>query len=465
MRRSYFAQFGLSLLCAPPLPAQGSNWTELAPPTSPTARMSVAMCTDIARHRVVLFGGWTGWSGNTYLADTWEWDGTTWLSPGAIPGPVGRASNGIAYDSSRHRVVLFGGYDPGGVLGDTWEWDGTLWLQRISPTSPSARDGLAMAYDSIRQRVVLYGGSVGGVPLGDTWEWDGATWWSCSPPSSPPPRAHSAMAFDPTNAVVVMFGGLGTAGRLADTWAWDGTNWLPQFTPTYPPARASHAMTWDDHAQNIIMFGGATSVAGVGTYLNDTWEWDGSAWHEEFVAGPSPRGDHAMAYDPVLQRTLLFGGTDYNVTLNQTWIAGNYPVVASALPYGAGCGTPPLEFVPLPGSRPILGAVAAATITMNPSSVAAVAIGWSNQFFGPFQLPVTLTGIGMTGCDLLQSADAIGLATTPGSPPDLLFSVMLPVAPAYLSRHVYLQAYCFAPLANPLQLITSNAIDWQFGDL
>lgn len=35
-----------------------------------------------------------------------------------------RNAHAMTYDSSRGRVVLFGGADASKVCGDTWEWDG-----------------------------------------------------------------------------------------------------------------------------------------------------------------------------------------------------------------------------------------------------------------------------------------------------------------------------------------------------
>ena len=82
---------------------------------------------------------------------------------GAAPlsRPQVRWNSPLAYDSSRGRVVMFGGTDSSASrnLADTWEWDGTNWIQRAPATSPTARAGHAMAYDSIRGRVVLFGGS------------------------------------------------------------------------------------------------------------------------------------------------------------------------------------------------------------------------------------------------------------------------------------------------------------------
>lgn len=46
---------------------------------------------------------------DSYLADTWEWDGATWtrIMGGIVPPQ--RANHALAYDAARARVLLFGG--------------------------------------------------------------------------------------------------------------------------------------------------------------------------------------------------------------------------------------------------------------------------------------------------------------------------------------------------------------------
>lgn len=72
----------------------------------------------------------------------------------------------MAFDVARERVVLFGGEDPG-QMDDTWEWDGDAWIAHSPRISPSARQAHAMAYDATRGQIVvpsaapwLYGASV-----------------------------------------------------------------------------------------------------------------------------------------------------------------------------------------------------------------------------------------------------------------------------------------------------------------
>src|SRR5947208_9981132 len=88
-------------------------------------------------------------------------------------GPSPRRSFELVYDVARSRVVGFGGQIGQHVAGDTWEWDGETWTQ-MSDIGPLPRQGQALAYDSARERTVLFGGTkVGGIVtsflLGDTW--------------------------------------------------------------------------------------------------------------------------------------------------------------------------------------------------------------------------------------------------------------------------------------------------------
>ncbi len=194
----------------------GSSWTNVVPPASPSPRTYPLMAYDAARHDVVLFGG-IGDSGSS--SETWTWDGTTWTmqSPSQHP-PSGEA---MAYDGARHEVVLFG------TDASTWTWDGVTWTERLPATSPSARSGAPMAYDAARRVTVLFGGWDGSYPT-DTWTWDGTNWTRMSPSASPPGRQNGAMAYDAVRHVVVLFGGWTCCvygGDFSDTWEWDGLNW------------------------------------------------------------------------------------------------------------------------------------------------------------------------------------------------------------------------------------------------
>jgi hypothetical protein len=284
----------------------GAGWASTPSSRMPPARHYHALAADRARQRIVLFGG----VGGIWHSDTWEWDGTDWnpLAPATIP--PARANHAMAWDGILQRVVMFGG-NTTVTLSDTWTWDGTNWTQLLPAASPGPHSGHAMATDRSRQRIVMFGG--------DTWEWDGTNWLPRFPVAIPPARSYSPMAYDDVRQRVVLFGG-GT--NLADTWEWDGTNWLQRQPATSPSSRLGHAIAYDEDRQEVVLFGGISYGAGTPPLPADTWEWDGSNWSQrQPPTNLWQRTAHAMAYDPVRQRTLLFGGRGYNLAFSNadTW--------------------------------------------------------------------------------------------------------------------------------------------------
>ena len=302
------------LLCGAEAVEADADWTlvEVGPPR--LRRESHAMAYDAERSRIVLFGGY-GPSG--YLADTWEFDGTTWIerTPAAQPSP--RRGHAMAYDSARGRTVLFGGLGTSTYLADTWEWDGNHWIERAPAVRPPGRLFHAMAYDSARGRVVLFGGFGGAGQLDDTWEWDGNNWVLRGSTRYPSARYLHAMAYDTARGLSVLFGGFGSVSREADTWEWDGSNWIERVLIEPPPGRNSHVMAYDTERGVTIVFGGF----GASGRLDDTWEWNGIAWLEtEPVTRPAPRTDAAAAYDGVQGRVVLLGGSSASSPLlADTW--------------------------------------------------------------------------------------------------------------------------------------------------
>jgi hypothetical protein len=166
-----------------------------------------------------------------------------------------------------------------------------------------------------------------------------------------------------------------------------------------------------------------------------------------------------MAFHGASNAVILFGG---GVANSDTW--STY-LPATATPYGTGCGSPALGFVPDPAARPRVGTTGRADIVNSPTPLAFVAIGFSNTTFGMASLPLPLDFIGMTGCTLLQSTEVLGLGTTAVGPTTFAFQWPIPNQPIFLGKRVYLQGYALAPGANPVQVITSNGITWLFGNV
>jgi hypothetical protein len=102
-----------------------------------------------------------------YFNDTWEYDASVWTRV-ADTGPAARHSFGFAYGGKV--VSLFGGMDGNNALRDTWQWNGAHWTQR-QDMGPAPRAPAGAAYDSTRGRMVVFGGAgAGGAIFGDTWE-------------------------------------------------------------------------------------------------------------------------------------------------------------------------------------------------------------------------------------------------------------------------------------------------------
>jgi hypothetical protein len=107
------------------------------------------MVYDEARHQLLLFGG-TGTEGT---------------------GPSVRVHAIIAFDRTRNRTVLFGGFNAttNAELRDIWEWDGTAWQQSTSSAS-TGTVSLGVAYDE--KTAALYLSSLTGTAF-SAYRWNG----------------------------------------------------------------------------------------------------------------------------------------------------------------------------------------------------------------------------------------------------------------------------------------------------
>ena len=245
-----------------------------------------------------------------------------------------RQNSQAAYDAANGTVVLFGGWvdSSHSYLGDTWTWDGTSWTQQTPPVSPLARSNAMMAYDPDTRTVVLFGGVGAATLFQDTWSWNGVTWTPMSPAASPPALQDAGMTYDPIHHQVVLFGGQDSGGvsdpycdsqssRCNGTWTWDGTTWTEHTPATVPCVRDQGLLAFDPVTQKVLLFGGfhddpyAACPTGSHNYLNDTWTWDGATW-TQLTPSQSPvyTSSGGMALDPAHNRVALVGAITQNNT-------------------------------------------------------------------------------------------------------------------------------------------------------
>ena len=242
----------------------------------------------------------------------WRWDGRSWTVLDSSGPPV-RNLGGVAYDSQRDRIVLFGGsYSQDLVYDETWEWSPSSGWIRRDVSGPGRRDHTDMVYDVERRRVVLFGGqTTPGVLASGTWTWDGNAWQEMSA-GSPAGRVHHTMVYDAAGRRTLLFGGVVAGSESGDTWAWTGAAWETAAAPTTPRSHARMSMTSD----GVILVGGFPATTSTVAHLV------GASWSALPTSGsPGARYLTAMVYDPDRQVTVLFGGGDAssNGLYDDTW--------------------------------------------------------------------------------------------------------------------------------------------------
>ncbi|NCC94917.1 MAG: hypothetical protein EOM10_16905, partial [Opitutae bacterium] len=281
-----------------------SNWARGERPT-PNFK-AAAMAYDATHKRIILFGGLERQgSVDVPLAETWAWDGRSWMRLAPMVVPPARSGHTMAYDVARQRIILFGGTGSGGVaLTDTWEWDGTIWRESVIPTPPALSGRAAMAYDSARNRVLLVGADAANPTDFGVWAWDGATWMRQPATILAPARTGFDLAYDAERDRLVLFGGLRASVLQQDIWEYNGATWARAYPLTMPSARSGHAMSYDPVRGQVLLVGG---VDAGGKPLEDSWAWDGKTWTELRIDLP-PRARALLTYDSTRQVPVLAGG-------------------------------------------------------------------------------------------------------------------------------------------------------------
>jgi hypothetical protein len=94
------------------------------------------MAYDVNSQRMILFGGRAGPGDSRYLGDTWSWDGTNWTELKPAVSPSARQTPGMA--SAADGALLYGGTQRGPNNTETWIWDGKAWRQIPTAHTPPA---------------------------------------------------------------------------------------------------------------------------------------------------------------------------------------------------------------------------------------------------------------------------------------------------------------------------------------
>jgi N-acetylneuraminic acid mutarotase len=266
-----------------------------------------------------------------------------WIKKTPVAAPQPRRANGMTYDSKSGQVILFGGRAENGELNDMWIYNivDNTWVQQIpsTPVLPSPRAVRNLAY--IDGGVVVVGGLTSFTPITfehKSWIYklDKHTWAPFPAPADLSGYGFSPnFVYDSANKVIVLFGGKGgtTGGHetfTGETWEFDAARetWTQIFPSTSPSPRKHHAMVYDSLNRKVILFGGETHMTKSSHMRksNETWVYEAStdAWAQMFPStSPSPRAFHEMVYDSLNQQVILFGGIvsekNQDIT-NETWV-------------------------------------------------------------------------------------------------------------------------------------------------
>ncbi len=211
----------------------GSRWARRADTSIPSWNPTdSASAYDSLRHRVLLFNGLTGQMYST--------SGGT-LTPAGAPAPWAPLSSiAAAYDSTRDRVIIAAGYRNGAVA-ETWAYDcvTSTWANLAPATSFTPRRLGAIGYDPLRDRVVLYGwyDTSTFAYMGDTWEFDGVTWSQSPVPAIiDSPNFVPSMVFDPSAGAmrILRQGGFGTSAVWLTSVFNPATGWSQDSSVSIP---------------------------------------------------------------------------------------------------------------------------------------------------------------------------------------------------------------------------------------
>lgn len=193
-------------------------WARGATAPGDLARDSHTMTYDPVRKRLVIIGGRTE---TGILGDVWELpeDGRVWERAAAQPPPAfgARYAHRAVYSPVLGGILVLGG--KGGKTG-SWLYTGARWMRGPfgGPSMPRSEFGLAL--DTARGVIVLFGGSNTTTPTyyDDTWELTGNMWHRVETAQRPVARTHTLMGYVAGVGLTLFGGNFGFGSYAADTW-------------------------------------------------------------------------------------------------------------------------------------------------------------------------------------------------------------------------------------------------------
>ena len=148
--------------------------------------------------------------------------------------------------------------------------------------------------------------------------------WEVAAKQGPDPRYVSNLVDTPRG--LVLFGGKNdVSDGFDDTWIWDGKRWA--FIGHRATKRWDHSVVYHKSMGGLFLFGGRhfeiANDSKVRADLNDNWIIREGQSTRLQIPSPPKRSSHAMAYEEVDDRVILFGGRSRDTIYGDTWIFEN----------------------------------------------------------------------------------------------------------------------------------------------
>jgi PKD repeat protein len=143
----------------------------------------------------------------TSTGATWTYNATGWHHTATVgPGPAPRVAAQMFFDIARDRLVLFGGLEGDQLLNDTWSYFNGTWSPAANGTAPLGAFGAD--YDQSYGYGALLVGTASGTSF-TQWGYVNSTWRTVNRNGSlqPPATLEPAFVYDPVDGYLVVFSG------------------------------------------------------------------------------------------------------------------------------------------------------------------------------------------------------------------------------------------------------------------
>ncbi len=297
----------------------GGNWTNETPDLAiqPPARFDAAMAYDPLADEAIMFGGCGSLACSTPLGDTWAFHDGAWrdLTPTLNASPPAAFGSAMAWDGGAGAILLFGGSTSATAntfSNETWEFTAAGGWRPVddapgAPT-PSARDEASFGYDPAANETVLFGGATAPGIVGDTWAFSNGTWKDLTATLTPAPSARhlAGMTYDASDGELLLFGGYYEGSYYDDLWEFTPTAWV-HLTPSgsVPSTRFGGLFTYDAADGYVLIFGGAAQSDGAAAPSAQTYSYVGGSF--TLRINPSPSTSFLEEFLPLLLLPVVLG--------------------------------------------------------------------------------------------------------------------------------------------------------------